>query len=107
MFVHTRRFTRSMKIATTASVPVTIQQNAHPVVVQLENDVSSLIPETTHMDESIPIKENHEKSLAKRITEPSKFEVAPSCMDACGSGPEPSFISIPSPDQDVNLFLLV
>ena len=54
------------------------------------------------MDEPIPIEENREKSLAKSITEPSKFEAAPSCMDACGSGHEPSFISIPSPDQDVN-----
>ena len=54
------------------------------------------------MDEPIPIEENHEKSLAKSITKPSKFEAAPSCMDACGSVPEPSFISIPSPDQDVN-----
>ena len=87
---------------TIASIPVTIQQNTQPIVVQLEDDVSSLIPETTHMDESIPIKENHEKSLAKSIAEPSKFEAAPSCMDACGSGLEPSFISMPSLDQDVN-----
>jgi len=54
------------------------------------------------MNEPIPIVENHEKSLAKNITDPSKFEIAPSCMDACGSGPEPSCMSIPSPVQDVN-----
>ena len=91
-----------MTTVTIASILVTIQYNAQPVVVQLEDDVSYLIPETTHMDEPILIEENHEKTLAKNITEPSKFEAAPSCMDACGSGPEPSFISIPSPDQDVN-----
>ena len=102
VFVRTQRFTQSMNMTTTASVLVTTQQNAQPVIVQLEDDVSSLIPETTHMDEPIPIEENHEKSLAKTITQPSKFEAAPSCMDACGSGPEPSFISIPSPYQDVN-----
>ena len=89
-------------MTTTTFVPVTTQHNAQPVVVQLEDDVSSLIPKTTHMDEPIPIDENHEKSLAKSITEPSKFEAAPSCMDDCGSGPEPSFMRIPSPDQDVN-----
>ena len=87
-----------MNTETTASVPVTVQQNAQPVVVQLEDDVSYLIPKTMHMDEPIPIEENREKSLAKGITEPSKFEAAPSCMDTCGFGPEPSFISIPSPD---------
>ena len=46
--------------------------------------------------------ENLKKSLAKNITDPSKFEITPSCMDACGSSPESSFISIPSPNQDVN-----
>ena len=81
----------------TASVPVTIQQNAQPFVVQIEDDVSSLIPETTHMNEPIPIVENLEKSLAKKITDPNEFEITPSFMDACGSGPEPSFMSIPSP----------
>ena len=50
VFVRTRRFTRSMNTTTTVSVLVTTQQNARPVVVQLEDDVSSLIPETTHMD---------------------------------------------------------
>ena len=54
------------------------------------------------MNEPIPIVENLEKSLAKNITDPSKFEIAPSCMDACGSGHEPSCMSIPSPVQDVN-----
>ena len=86
-----------MNTITTASIPVTTQQNARPVIVQLEDDVSSLIPKTTHMDEPILIEKNHEKSLAKSITEPSKFDPAPSCMDVCGYGPEPSFMSIPSP----------
>ena len=91
-----------MNTMTTASILITTQKNARPVIVQLEDDVSSLILETMHLDEPIPINENHEKSLAKNITKPSKFEATPSCMDACGSGLEPSFISIPSPDQDVN-----
>ena len=54
------------------------------------------------MNEPIPIVENLEKSLAKNIIDLSRFEMAPSFMDACGSGPEPSFMSIPSPIQDVN-----
>ena len=87
---------------TTASIPVTIQQNTQPIVVQLEDDFSYLILETMHMNEPIPIVENLEKSLAKNITDPSKFEIAPSFMDACGSGPKPSFMSIPSLVQDVN-----
>ena len=87
---------------TAASIPVTIQQNTQPIVVQLEDDVLSLIPETTHMNKPITIVENIENSLAKNITDPSKCEIAPSCMDACGSGPEPSCMSIPSPIQDVN-----
>ena len=91
-----------MTTATTASVPIAIQQNAQLVIVQLEDNVSSLIPETTHMNKPITIVENLEKSLAKNITDPSKFEIAPSCMDSCGSGPEPSCMSIPSLVQDVN-----
>ena len=91
-----------MTTTTIASILVTIQQNTQPIVVQLEDDVSSLIPETMHMNEPIPIVENLEKSLAKKIIDPSRFEMAPSFMDACGSGPEPSFMSIPSPVQDVN-----
>ena len=54
------------------------------------------------MNKPITIMENLEKSLAKNIIDPSKFEIAPSCMDACGSGHEPSCMSIPSPVQDVN-----
>ena len=30
------------------------------------------------------------------------IETTPSCMDACGSGPEPSFMSFPSLDKDVD-----
>ena len=102
VFIRTRRVTRSMNTITIASIPATTQQNAWPVIVHLEDDVSSLVPETMHMDEPILIENNHEKSLAKDITESSKFETTPSCMDAYGSGLEPSFMSIPSPDQDVN-----
>ena len=54
------------------------------------------------MNKPITIVKNIEKSLAKNITDPSKCEIAPSCMDACESGPEPSCMSIPSPFQDVN-----
>ena len=54
------------------------------------------------MNEPIPIVENLEKSLAKNIIDPSRFEMAPPFMDTCGSGPKPSFMSIPSPVQDVN-----
>ena len=54
------------------------------------------------MNKPITIVENIEKSLAKNITDPSKCEIAPSCMDACGSSPEPSCMSIPSLVQDVN-----
>ena len=84
------------------SIPVNIQQNTQPIVVQIDDDVLSLIPETTHMNKPITIVENLEKSLAKKITDPSKCEIAPSCMDACGSGLEPSCMSIPSPVQDVS-----
>ena len=62
----------------------------------------SLIPEATHINEPIPVLENLEKLLVKKITDPSEFEIAPSFMDAYGSGPEPSFMSIPSPVQDLN-----
>ena len=91
-----------MTTAPSVSIPVNIQQNTQPIVVQLEYDVLSLIPETMHMNKPITIVENLENSLAKNITDPSKCEIAPSCMDACGSCPEPSCMSIPSPVQDVN-----
>ena len=71
------------------------------MIVYIEDDVPSLVPETTHMDEPTLIENNHEK-LAKDITESGKFEVAPSCMDAYGSGSEPSFMSFPSPGQDID-----
>ena len=102
MSVHSRRFTRSMTTAPSVSIPVNIQQNTQPIVVQLEDDVLSLIPETTHMNKPITIVENIEKLFSKNITNPSKCEIAPSCMDACGSGPEPSCMSILSLVQDVN-----
>ena len=85
----------------TASAPITTQQSTQLVIVHLEDDVPLSVPETTYMDEPTLIKNNSAK-LAKDITESGKFETAPSCMDACGYGPEPSFMSIPSPDQDVN-----
>ena len=91
-----------MNTTPTASIPTATQQGTRPVIVHLEDDVPSLVPKTTHIDEPILIENNHEKSLAKDITESGKFETAPSCMDACGSSPEPSFMSIPSPNQDVN-----
>ena len=102
VFVHSRRITRSMNTTPTASVPATTQQKSQPVIVHLEDDVPYLVPKTTHIDEPILIENNCEKSSAKDITKSGKFETAPSCMDACGSGPKPSFMSIPSPDQDVN-----
>ena len=78
-----RRFTRSM--TTLSSIPITIQQNTQPIVIQLEDDVLSSIPEATHINEPIPVVENIEKPLAKKITDSSEFEIALSFMDACGS----------------------
>ena len=91
-----------MTTVTTTSIHVTIQQYTQEIVVQLGNDVSSLIPKTMHMNEPIPIVENLEKSLAKYIIDPSRFEMAPSFMDAFGFGHEASFMTIPSRVQDVN-----
>ena len=54
------------------------------------------------MNKPITIVENLEKLLAKNIIDPSKCEIETSCMDSCGSGPDPSCMSIPSPVQDVN-----
>ena len=62
-----------------ASIPTTTQQSTQPVIVHLEDDVPSLVPETMHMDEPTLIENNREK-LAKDITESGKFEAAPSCM---------------------------
>ena len=53
------------------------------------------------MDDPTLIKNNSAK-LAKDITESGKAEVAPSCMDAYGSGPEPSFMNFPLPGQDID-----
>ena len=85
----------------TASIPMATQQSTQPVVVPLEDDVSSLVPETTHMDEPTFI-ENNSAKLAKDITDLGKAEAAPSCMDVYGSGPEPYFMSFPSPSQDID-----
>ena len=101
VFVCTRRITRSMNTTPTASVLTATQQSTQPVIFHLEDDVPSLVPETTHMDEPTLIENNHEK-LPKDITELGKFEAAPSCMDAYGSSPEPSFMSFPSPGQDID-----
>ena len=73
MSVHSWSFTRSMTTAPSVSIPINIQQNTQPIIVQLEDDVSSLIPKTTHMNKPITIMENIDKSLAKNITDPSKF----------------------------------
>ena len=51
-----RRVMRSTTIL--SSIPITIQQNTKPIVVELEDDVLSLIPEETHINEHIPIMEN-------------------------------------------------
>ena len=60
---------------------------------------------TTNVNEPTLIKDNSAK-LVKNITELGKAEVAPSCMDAYGSGPDPSLVSFPSPVQvDVDLSL--
>ena len=79
-----------------ASVPMTNQQSTQPLIVHLEDDVPSLVPETTHMNEPTLIKNNSAK-LVKDIIESGKVEFAPSCMDAYGSSPEPSFMSFQSP----------
>ena len=101
VFVCARRITRSMNTTPTAFVPAATQQSTQPVIFHLEDDVPSLVPETTHMDEPTLI-ENNRETLAKDITESGKFEAAPSCMDACGSSPESAFMSFPSPDQDID-----
>ena len=101
MFVRMRRVTRSMNNTPAASIPITTPQSTQPTIIQLENDVPSSVPETTCMDDPTLIKNNSAK-LTKDITESAKAEVAPSCMDAYGSGPEPSLVSFPSPVQDVD-----
>ena len=101
VFVRTRRITRSMNNTSTASVPTVTQQSTQPVIVHLEDDVPSLVPETTHMDEPT-LMENNRKKMAKDITESGKAKAAPSCMDTYGSGPEPYFMSFPLPGQDID-----
>ena len=73
----------------TASVPMTTQQSTQPAIIHLEDNVPSSVPKTTCMDDPTLIKNNSEK-LTKDITESGKAEVAPSCMDAYSSDPEPS-----------------
>ena len=68
VFVRTRRITRSMNTTPTASVPVATQQSTQPVIVHLEDDVPSLVPKNTHMDEPILIDNNREKLFANDIT---------------------------------------
>ena len=58
---------------TLSSIPITIQQNPHPIVVQLEDDVLSSIPKETHLNEPIPVVKNLEKTLSKNITGSSEF----------------------------------
>ena len=66
VFVRTRRITRSMNNTFTASIPMATQQSTQPVIVHLEDEVPSLVPKTTHMDEPTLIKNNSAK-LAKYI----------------------------------------
>ena len=73
VFVCTRRITRSMNTTPTASIPTATLQSTQPVIVHLEDDVPSLVPETTHMDEPILIENNCEKSLPKNITKLGKL----------------------------------
>ena len=101
VFVRTRRITRSMNSAPTAFVSMATRQSTQPVIVHLEDDVPSFVPETTHMNKRTLIKNNSAK-LAKDIIESGKAEASPSCMDAYGSGPKPSFMSFPSPGQDID-----
>ena len=77
------------------------QQSTQPMIVHLEYDAPLLVPETTHSDEPT-CTENNNKKLGKDITKLCKAEAAPSCMDAYGSGPEPYFMSFPSPGQDID-----
>ena len=84
----------------TTSIPMTTQQSTQPTIIQLEDAVPSSVPETTCMDDPTLIRNNSAK-LTEDITESGREEVAPSCMDAYGSGPEPSLGSFPSPVQDV------
>ena len=85
------------------TIPTSIanQQSAQPSIVHIEDDVPSLDPGTTHINEPTLIKDNSTK-LVKNITESGMEEVAPSCMDAYSSDPEPSFISIQSSGQNID-----
>ena len=76
---------------TNSFIPVAMQQNTDPVIIQIENedDVLSQVPEVTHNDEGISTMNNLEIPSTKEITDPSKFEIEPSFMDACGSDLEP------------------
>ena len=71
VFVHSRRVTRSMNNAPPVSVPMTNQQGIQPSIVHIEDDVPSLVPGTTHINEPTLIKDNSAK-LIKNITELGK-----------------------------------
>ena len=101
MFVRMRRVTRSMNNTPAASIPITTPQSTQPTIIQLEDDVPTLVPKTTCMDEPTLKKDNSTKSI-KNIIESGKAKVAPSCMDAHSSDPEPSFISLQSSGQNVD-----
>ena len=76
-----RRYTSSM---TTISIPVTTQQSAKPFVIQVESedDVFSSIHETVHIDEQTSTVNDLVMPCAKEITNPNKFDIGPSFIDA-------------------------
>ena len=60
-----------MNNTTTTSIPMTTQQSTQQTIIQLEDDVPSLVPETTCMDDPTLIKNNSAK-LTQDITESGK-----------------------------------
>ena len=78
----------------TISVPMANQQDTQPVVVHIEDNIPSSIPDTIHINDPTLIKDNSAKL--------GKAEVAPSCMDTCISDLEPSFISPQSSGQNID-----
>ena len=101
MFVRMRKVTRSMNNTPATSIPITTPQSTQPTIIQLEDDVPTSVPKTTCMDDPTLIRNNSAK-LTEDIIELGRVEVAPSCMDTYGSGPKPSFMSFPSPSQDID-----
>ena len=89
-----RRVTRSMKPS--ISTPMANRQNTQPTVVHIEDDITSSIPNTTHVNNPTFIKDNGVKL--------GKAEVAQSCMNTCIAEPEPSFISPQSSGQNIDDF---